>query len=60
LHLHGFQCQKFSTTFNGMVNLHGDAADKAGGGRADLAGVFGIGLGVGALGGVTLTMSPKS
>jgi len=43
-----------------MVNLHGDAADKAGGGRADLAGVFGIGLGVGALGGVTLTMSPKS
>jgi hypothetical protein len=46
MHLHGFQCQKFSTSLDGMVNLHGDAPDESCRGCADLAGVRGIPLGM--------------
>src|SRR5258708_33378154 len=49
LHLHGFQCQKFSTPLDGMVNLHRDSADEAGGWSAHLTGIFGVGLGMAAL-----------
>src|SRR5258708_39024946 len=49
LHLHGFQCQKFSTPLDGMVNLHRDSADEAGGWSAHLTGIFGGGLWMAAL-----------
>src|SRR5258708_33453878 len=49
LHLHGFQCQKFSTPLDGMVNLHRDSADEAGGWSGHLNGSFRGGLGVAAV-----------
>src|SRR5258706_9970225 len=49
LHLHGFQCQKFNTPLDGMVNLHRDSADEAGGWSAPFTGVFGVGLWMAAL-----------
>ena len=49
LHLHGFEREEFCAAFDGLIGLHGDAGDDAGGGRADLAGIGGVGLGMGAL-----------
>src|ERR1700730_8500051 len=49
LHLHGFEGEKFCAALYGLVGLDGDPGDYARCGSADLAGIGGIGFGMGAL-----------
>ncbi len=49
LHLHGFEGEQFGAALDGMVGLHGDAGNYAGGRRWNLPGIGGVGFGVSAL-----------